>query len=38
MVASTNETQTILSFSRIFKLNVFEFNGEPDVLDLRNCT
>jgi hypothetical protein len=26
MVALTNETQTMLSFSRIFKFNVFEFN------------
>ena len=26
MVALTNETQIMLSFSRIFKLNKFEFN------------
>ena len=26
MVALTNETQTMLSFPRIFKFNVFEFN------------
>jgi hypothetical protein len=26
MVALTNETQTMLYFSRIFKFNVFEFN------------
>jgi hypothetical protein len=26
MVALTNETQIMLSFSRIFKFNVFEFN------------
>ena len=26
MVALTNETLTMLSFSRIFKFNVFEFN------------
>ena len=26
MVALTNKTQTILSFPRIFKFNVFEFN------------
>ena len=26
MVALTNEIQTMLSFSRIFKFNVFEFN------------
>ena len=38
MGALTNETQTMLSFSRIFKFNVFEFNHEPNVFDLRNCT
>ena len=27
MVALTNETQTMLSFPRIFKFNVFEFNS-----------
>ena len=27
MVALTNKTQTMLSFSRIFKFNVFEFNS-----------
>ena len=37
MVALTNETQTMLSFPRIFKFNIFEFNQEPNVLDLRNC-
>ena len=26
MIALTNETQTMLSFLRIFKFNVFEFN------------
>ena len=26
MVTLTNETQTMLSFSKIFKFNVFEFN------------
>ena len=26
MIALTNETQIMLSFSRIFKFNVFEFN------------
>ena len=34
----TNETQIILSFLRIFKFNVFEFNQEPNVFDLSNCT
>ena len=38
MAALTNETQTILSFPRIFKFNVFEFNQEPNVFDLRKCT
>ena len=38
MVVLTNETQTILSFPRIFKFNVFKFNWEPNVLDLRNYT
>ena len=28
----------MLFFSRIFKFNVFEFNWEPNVFDLRNCT
>ena len=27
MVALTNKTQTMLSFPRIFKFNVFEFNS-----------
>ena len=37
----TNEIQTILyfdNFPRIFKFNVFEFNWETNVLDLKNCT
>ena len=38
MVKLTNKTQTLLSFSRIFKFNVFEFNLIPTVLDLRNFT
>ena len=38
VVALTNETQTMLSFPRIFKFNVFEFNQELNVLDLRNYT
>ena len=38
MVALTNETQTMLFFPRIFKLNVFEFNQEPSILDIKNCT
>ena len=37
-VVLTNKTQTILYFLKIFKFNVFEFNWEPNVLDLRNCT
>ena len=37
MVTLTNETQTMLSFPRIFKFNVFEFNQEPNVLNLKNC-
>ena len=37
IVALTNETQTMLSFPRIFKFNIFEFNQEPNVLDLSNC-
>ena len=37
MVALTNETQTMFYFPRIFKFNVFEFNQELNVLDLRNC-
>ena len=38
IVALTNKTQTMLSFPRKFKFNIFEFNQEPNVLDLRNCT
>ena len=38
MIALTNKIQTMLSFPRIFKFNVFEFNQEPNVLDLKNCT
>ena len=38
MVALTNETQIMLSFPIIFNFNVFEFNQEANVLDLRNCT
>ena len=38
MIALTNETQIKLSFPRKFKFNVFEFNQEPDVLDLKNFT
>ena len=38
MVALTNETQTMLYFSRIFKFNIFEFNQESNVLDLKNYT
>ena len=38
MVALTNETQTMLFFPRIFKFNIFEFNYELNVFDLRNCT
>ena len=37
MIALINETQKMLSFPRIFKFNVFEFNQEPNVLYLRNC-
>ena len=37
VVALTNEIQIILSFSRIFKFNIFEFNQELNVLDLSNC-
>ncbi len=36
MVALINKIQTKLSFSRIFKFNVFEFNQEPNVFDLKN--
>ena len=32
MVALTNEIQTMLSLSRIFKFNVFEFNQKLNVL------
>ena len=38
MVVLTNETQTMLFFPRIFKFNIFEFNYELNVFDLRNCT
>ena len=38
MVVSTNEIQKMLSFLRIFKFNVFEFNQKSNVLDLKNCT
>ncbi len=38
MIALTNETQTMLSFPRIFKFNIFELNQKPNVLDLRNYT
>ena len=38
MITLTNETQIMLSFPRIFKFSVFEFNQEPNALDLRNCT
>ena len=37
MVTLINEIQTMLSFSRIFKFNVFEFK-KPNVLDLKNYT
>ena len=37
MFTLTNEIQTMLSFPKIFKFNIFEFNQEPNVLDLRNC-
>ncbi len=37
MFALTNKTQTMLSLSRIFKFNVFEFNQEPNVFGLRKC-
>ncbi len=33
MVALTNETQTMLFFSRIFKFNVFEFNYEVELIN-----
>ena len=33
MVALINETQIKLSFPKIFKFNVFEFNLKPNVLD-----
>ena len=35
MVALTNETQIILYFLRIFKFNIFEFNKEHNVLNLK---
>ena len=38
MITLTNETQTILSFPKIFKFNKFEFNQEPNVFDSKNCT
>ena len=38
MVALTNKTQTILYFPKIFKFIGFEFNQEPNVLNLKNCT
>ena len=38
MVTLINETQIMLYFSKIFKLNVFEFDQEPNVLEIRNCT
>ena len=38
MIALTNETQTILSFPKIFKFDVFEFNQKLNVLDIRNYT
>ncbi len=38
MIALTNETQIMLSFPRIFKFNVFEFNQEHNILDISNCT
>ena len=38
MIVLTNETQTMLSFPRIFKFTVFELNQKPNVLNLRNCT
>ena len=38
MIALTNETQIMLSFPRIIKFNVFEFNWEPNVFDLKNYT
>ena len=38
MVALTNETQTMLYFLRIFNFNIFEFNQEPNVFNLRNYT
>ena len=37
IVALTNKIQTMLSFPRIFKFNVFEFNQKLNVLDLKNC-
>ena len=38
MVALINKTKTILSFLRIFKFNIFAFNQEPNIFDLRNYT
>jgi hypothetical protein len=38
IVVLTNETQIMLYFPKIFKFNVFEFNKEPNVLVIRNCT
>ena len=37
IVALINEIQKMLSFPKIFKFNVFEFNQKPNVFDLRNC-
>ena len=37
MVTLTNETKTMLSFLRIFKINVYEFNQKPNIFNLRNC-
>ena len=34
MIALTNKTHTMLSFPRIFKFNVFEFNQKPKELYL----
>ena len=41
MVALTNETQTMLSFSEIFKFNVvicLNSIKESNITNLRNCT
>ena len=34
LIELINETQIMLYFPKIFKFNVFEFNEEPNVLDL----